>query len=78
MSIALLLSVGALALLDTLSPTTLGVTVYMLLSERDKVAGRLLVYLTTVASFYFMVGVFLMLGLDTVTDAFPALEIMLY
>ncbi|MFD1426073.1 cytochrome c biogenesis protein CcdA [Kroppenstedtia sanguinis] len=73
MSIALLLSVGALALLDTLSPTTLGVTVYMLLSERDKVAGRLLVYLTTVASFYFMVGVFLMLGLDTVTDAFSGL-----
>lgn len=70
MSTALLLSVGALALLDTLSPTTLGVTVYMLLSERGKVAGRLLVYLGTVAGFYFTVGVFLMLGLDTVTDIF--------
>ncbi len=73
MSVALLLSVGALALLDTLSPTTLGVTVYMLLSERGKIAGRLLVYLGTVACFYFLVGVFLMLGLDTVTDVFSGL-----
>ncbi|WHI59938.1 GAP family protein [Mammaliicoccus lentus] len=73
MSTALLLSVGALALLDTLSPTTLGVTVYMLLSERGKIAGRLLVYLSTVACFYFIVGVVLMLGLDTVTDVISGL-----
>lgn len=69
MSTALLLSVGALALLDTLSPTILGVTVYMLLFEREKVAGRLIVYLGTVACFYFVAGLILMLGLDTLTKA---------
>lgn len=69
MSTALLLSVGALALLDTLSPTILGVTVYMLLSERSKVTGRLMVYLGTVACFYFVAGLILMLGLDTITRA---------
>lgn len=70
MSLEILIPVGVLALLDTLSPTTLGVTVYMLLTERERLTRRLFVYLLTVASFYFTVGVFLMLGLDTILQRF--------
>lgn len=62
MTTELLLSVGALSLLDTLSPATLGVTVYLLLTERDRLITRLWVYLFTVAGFYFLVGAALMLG----------------
>ncbi|MGI2792258.1 GAP family protein [Bacillus cytotoxicus] len=64
MSTELLLLIGGLALLDTLSPATLGVTVYLLLTDKEKLTKRLLVYLLTVAGFYFVVGVSLMLGLD--------------
>lgn len=64
MSTELLLLIGGLALLDTLSPATLGVTVYLLLTDKEKLTKRLLVYLLTVAGFYFVVGASLMLGLD--------------
>lgn len=60
----LLLSIGVLSLLDMLSPAALGVTVYLLLSERERLISRLGVYLVTVAGFYFLVGAGLMLGLD--------------
>ncbi|ETT86726.1 hypothetical protein C176_08437 [Viridibacillus arenosi FSL R5-213] len=63
MSTEILLLIGGLALLDTLSPATLGVTVYILLTDKEKLTKRLLVYLLTVAGFYFAVGVSLMLGL---------------
>lgn len=64
MSTELLLLIGGLALLDTLSPATLGVTVYLLLTDKERLTKRLLVYLLTIAGFYFAVGVSLMLGLD--------------
>ncbi|PGZ08397.1 hypothetical protein COE30_12910 [Bacillus cereus] len=64
MSTELLLLIGGLALLDMLSPTILGVTVYLLLTDKERLTKRLLVYLLTVAGFYFAVGVSLMLGLD--------------
>lgn len=70
MSLELLIPIGVLAILDTLSPTTLGVTVYMLLAERERMIRRLFVYLFTVAIFYFTVGVFLMLGLDAIIQKF--------
>ncbi|MGE7883544.1 GAP family protein [Bacillus sp. NPDC094077] len=59
-----LLLIGGLAILDTLSPTTIGVTIYLLLTDTERLTKRLLVYLLTVAGFYFAVGVSLMLGLD--------------
>src|SRR5699024_5963069 len=59
-----------LALLDTLSPTTFGVVVYMLLSEKERLISRLLIYLGTVALLYFIVGIFLMLGLDAIFHNF--------
>lgn len=69
MTTELLLSVGAMSLLDTLSPATIGVTVYLLLAARDRLIPRLLVYLMTVAGFYFFVGASLMLGLDAIFES---------
>ncbi|BFH59541.1 GAP family protein [Paenibacillus azoreducens] len=69
MSFELLGMIGGLALLDTLSPATLGVTVYLLISEKERVGSRLMIYLGTVAVFYFSVGVALMLGLDALLSA---------
>ncbi|MGG4268406.1 GAP family protein [Peribacillus simplex] len=74
MSTELLLLIGGLALLDTLSPAIIGVTVYLLLTDKERPAKRLLVYLMTVAGFYFAVGVSLMLGLgflfEIISDVF--------
>lgn len=70
MSIELLLSIGAMAILDTLSPATLAVTVYTLLTAKERMVRRLLTYLMTVAVFYFTVGVLLMLGLDAIFESF--------
>ncbi|MFD6509788.1 GAP family protein [Bacillus sp. NPDC060175] len=67
-STELLLLIGGMALLDTLSPGTLGVTVYLLLTDNKRLTKRLLVYLLTVAGFYFAVGVSLMLGLGFLLD----------
>lgn len=64
MSAEQLLLIGGLAILDTLSPTTIGVTIYLLLTDKERLTKRLFVYLLTVAGFYFAVGVSLMLGLD--------------
>ncbi|WP_232697718.1 GAP family protein [Brevibacillus daliensis] len=74
MSTEPLLLIGGLALLDMLSPAILGVTVYLLLTDKERLTKRLLVYLLTVAGFYFAVGVSLMLGLgflfEIISDIF--------
>ncbi|MFD0714521.1 GAP family protein [Paenibacillus sp. GCM10027626] len=69
MSVELLLSVGALSVLDTLSPATLGVTVYLLLTVKERLVSRLFAYLATVALFYFLVGAALMLGFEAILEA---------
>ena len=74
MSTELLLSVGALSILDTLSPATLAVTVYILLTAKEQLVPRLLTYLITVAGFYFTVGISLMFGLDSVIHSFSGLS----
>ncbi|WP_153732117.1 GAP family protein [Sporosarcina obsidiansis] len=68
MSNELVLLIGGMALLDMLSPATLAVTIYLLLTNPKKLTAHLLVYLSTVAGFYFLVGVSLMLGLDFLLD----------
>ncbi|TCZ78206.1 hypothetical protein E0485_08760 [Paenibacillus albiflavus] len=73
MSTELLLMVGGLALLDMLSPTALGVTVYLLLTEKERLSSRLMIYLLTVAGLYFLVGVLFMLGLDAMMAAFSSI-----
>lgn len=44
-----LLLIGGLAILDTLSPTTIGITIYLLLTDKERLTKRLFVYLLTVA-----------------------------
>lgn len=62
--------IGGLAILDMLSPTALGITVYMLLDNKRGTAGRLFIYLLTVGSIYFACGLLLMFGLEYVLDSF--------
>lgn len=73
MTLELLFMVGGLALLDMLSPATLGVTVYLLLTEKERLSSRLMIYLVTVAAFYFSVGVASMLGLDALLATFSSI-----
>ncbi|MDO7906248.1 GAP family protein [Paenibacillus sp. JX-17] len=73
MSAELLLGVGGLALLDMLSPTALGVTVYLLLTEKERLGSRLIVYLITVAAFYFLAGIAVRLGMDVVMKVFSSI-----
>ncbi|WP_454191172.1 GAP family protein [Paenibacillus sp. Marseille-Q7038] len=72
MNTELLLMIGGLSLLDTLSPATLGVTVYLLLTEKKKVGLRLIVYLFTVIGFYFIAGVAMKLGFGFFIDMFSS------
>lgn len=73
MTTELVLSVGALSLLDTLSPGALGVTVYLLLTVKDRLVSGLLIYLFTVGGLYFLAGASLMLGLDAIADSVSGL-----
>lgn len=73
MTLELLFMVGGLALLDILSPATLGVTVYLLLTEKERLSSRLMIYLVTVAAFYFSVGVISMFGLDALLATFSSI-----
>lgn len=61
-----LAAVLGLALLDTLSPTMIGVTLYLLLARPRRAGAPLAVYLGSVALAYFALGVLLMLGLGAV------------
>ncbi|MFE6307982.1 GAP family protein [Nocardiopsis sp. NPDC057823] len=61
-SLNVLLPVAGLALLDTLSPAVIGVSLYVLLSGARSAARPLLAYLGTVAAFYFALGCALMFG----------------
>ncbi|MER5649408.1 GAP family protein [Streptosporangium sp. NPDC002524] len=66
MSIETIGAVLGLALLDTLSPTVIGVTLYLLPARPHRVGTLLGVYLGSVAIAYFALGVLLMLGLGAV------------
>lgn len=62
MSIVLLLSLVGLALIDSTSIGTLFIPIWLLLSPVGVRAGRLAGYLATIAGFYFVVGLVLVLG----------------
>ncbi|MER5423153.1 GAP family protein [Streptosporangium roseum] len=70
MTTGLLLTLAALSIVDSTSFGTLGIPVYLLLVLERSQVSRLLIYLGTVAVFYFLVGVALMLGLSTVLENF--------
>ncbi|GAA3598465.1 hypothetical protein GCM10022419_097460 [Nonomuraea rosea] len=66
MSIETIGAVLGLALLDTLSPTVIGITLYLLLARPHRVGALLGVYVGSVAIAYFALGVLLMLVLGAV------------
>ncbi|GAA3466415.1 GAP family protein [Nonomuraea roseola] len=66
MSIETIGAVLGLALLDTLSPTVIGITLYLLLTRPHRMGALLGVYLGSVAIAYFALGVLLMVGLGAV------------
>ncbi|MFC7679897.1 GAP family protein [Paenibacillus sp. GCM10028914] len=72
MNSELLIMIGGLSLLDTLSPATFGVTVYLLLTEKKKIGSRLIVYLLTVVGFYFSFGVAIKLGFGFFFEMFSS------
>ncbi|MEU9505505.1 GAP family protein [Micromonospora sp. NPDC048170] len=68
MSVGLLLSLAGLALVDSTSLGTLFIPVWLLLAPGTVNARRILVYLGTIAVFYFGVGLLLALGGSRLAD----------
>lgn len=64
-----ILPVYGLALLDTMSPATIGISIYLLLTAGARTPRLLFSYLATVALFYFVLGTALMTGLGAVVDS---------
>lgn len=64
MSLAILLTLAGLALIDSTSIGTIGVPIALVVARTP--LPRQLLYLATIASFYFLVGIALLLGLDAV------------
>jgi cytochrome c biogenesis protein CcdA len=64
---ALLIGLLGLALVDSLNPSAIGITVYLLLVEGRYVA-RVLTYLSGVFATYLGIGVLLLLGVAAVAD----------
>lgn len=74
MTSGLLTTIFGLALVDSINPSAIGVTLYLLLTARSP-AGKVLTYLAAVAGAYFVIGALLMLGLDALlTSAGAYLE----
>ncbi|WP_112234909.1 GAP family protein [Kocuria sp. BT304] len=69
MTLETLLAVLGLALLDSLSPAVIGITLYLLLTAPRRLSLLLGAYLATVATAYFVLGVLLMLGLGAIVPA---------
>ncbi|MEY9979543.1 GAP family protein [Lysinibacillus sp. RC79] len=66
----ILIYLGGLALLDTLSPTIIGVTLFLVLTDNRNLTSRLFAYLLTVGLLYFSLGIVMMLGLNFMMEAF--------
>lgn len=64
MDLALFGSLAVLALIDSTSFGTLLIPIWLLLHPGRIRSGRILVFLFTVAAFYFAVGVAVVLGAD--------------
>ncbi|MFC9542519.1 GAP family protein [Lysinibacillus sp. NPDC056959] len=66
----ILIYLGGLALLDTLSPTIIGVTLFLVLTDNRNLTSRLLAYLLTVGLLYFSLDIIMMLGLNFILETF--------
>ncbi|MFC3495426.1 GAP family protein [Glycomyces rhizosphaerae] len=73
MDLALAASLAALALIDSTSFGTLLIPIWLLLAPGRVRGGRILVYLGTVAVFYFAVGMLIAVGATTFIDDIGAL-----
>lgn len=69
MSVGLVLSLAGLALLDSTSIGTLFIPIWLLLAPGRVRVGRVLLYLGTIAVFYFGVGLLISLGAGTVISS---------
>lgn len=70
MGTELLIYLSGLALLDTLSPTIIGVTLFLILTDNKNSTSRLFSYLFTVVILYFSLGIVMMLGLNYIIEVF--------
>jgi hypothetical protein len=73
MDLALAASLAALALIDSTSFGTLLIPIWLLLAPGRVRAGRMLLYLATIAVFYFAVGLLIAVGATTFIDDIGAL-----
>ncbi len=64
MSIELLISLVGLALIDSTSIGTLLIPIWLLLDHREVRASSMMIYLLTIAGFYLLMGLAIMLGAD--------------
>lgn len=70
----LLFYIGGLALLDTLSPTIIGVTLVLILAnDKRNLLIRLLSYLLPVVILYLLLGVMMMLGINYFIEIFSSI-----
>ena len=65
--VVLLVAVFGLALIDSVNPSAIAVTLYLLLTGRSY-TSRVLTYLAAVLSSYLLIGMLLILGLDAIWD----------
>jgi hypothetical protein len=64
MSVELLVSLIGLALIDSTSIGTLLIPIWLLLDHREVRASSMIIYLLTIAGFYLLMGLAIMLGAD--------------
>ncbi len=69
MSIELLISLIGLALIDSTSIGTLLIPIWLLLDHRQVRASSMMIYLLTIAGFYLLMGIAIMLGADLLANA---------
>src|SRR5690625_5079784 len=73
MSVALLI-ITICALIDILSPGVLAITGYLLLTQPNHLASRLMVFLIVIQLGYFMIGLVLYFGGDTLLGLINSLS----
>ncbi len=73
MTLSVMGGLVALALVDSTSVGTLGVPIWMLIQRRVRVAAVLL-YLATIATFYWLLGLALLVGAEALADVIGGLE----
>ncbi len=66
---ALIITLTVLALIDSTSVGTLFIPIWLLLQPKRVATSRLLTYLMTIAFFYFVIGIVVMLGAASLVDS---------